>query len=560
MVDTEPVREAPQPPGSSWRGGFGGARRLAVGLLPWLPIVTSGVFLVALAVFLPRMVDALAWNADFVSPMVIADSIGGLHRPGDLVTGTYGVYTTFAFNLVTQPLPGHRLVWQLGPFALSLLGVALLGWATHRVAGRWSAVAASAIAVSASPPVLSTYLAQANHGPTYFVVCLLAAFLVLVSVRPPSKAKVVTATIVVGVVTGTNLASDPLLLLVGVGPFFGAALVCAVRVPGAASRRALAVAGATSSLSAVVSVVTLKGMQALGFETLGASGDEPLGFATGPEIVGNVGRLATNLLKVTNSDFPGRMLNPESVASAVLAAPALVAIALPVVLLVRALRARPEPGDPALARALFVSFWGIVASGVIAAVVLSSLVVVNAPRSIAYLTPVFLAAAVAVPLAARTSLQRAAVGAGAGLFCLLSALPVVQQDLVRAIRQAPYVKDGNRLLDSLASKGLTRGYASYGNASPLTFKSDGKTQVRPVWYCQVAETLTLCGFVANRLSDWYTPEPGIRTFVIGDPTLPAAISVPPAAFGPPAETFTVGSQTVFVYPYDVASRFGPTSH
>lgn len=525
-------------------------------------LIVGGIasFTLALAKSFPQLANGLTWNADLVSPMVIADSVATSTGHQDIVFGSYAPYTSVWFNLLTRRLPFHRELWESGPLILSLLGVSLLVWISWRLAGRWAALTTLAIGVAWSQPVLITFIAQAIHGTTYFVVCLLAAFLVLIAGRRRPPAVTVAATAVVGVVAGVNLASDALLLIVGIGPLVGAAVLAAVRSWSQSTRRALVLALAATGVALGVSTVTAGVMKAAGYRALGVSTGSPLALASVHGILGNAGRLAENVLDIWSADFLGRGISLTTLGRIILAGPALAIAALPVILLVRALRC-PAPAEEANPEWLYVMFWGLVVGALFAGLVLSRLAVENADRSIGYLTPVVLAGAATLPLvAARVRCLRLGVAICASLLCILGAVDLLLPAKVRpGIPDLAYVPEGPALIAALRSHGLTKGYAGYGAASVLTYQSDGAFTVRPVLPCLLPPSRqSVCGFFANRLASWYVAEPGVPTFLVTDPTLPLGVPSPPAEFGPPTQVIPIGVETIYVYSYDIAARFGPT--
>lgn len=531
-------------------------------LLSMLPVPVAAAFGVALALSIKAITAALAWNADFVSPMVMADSLGTSHGPKEVIFGTYAPLTTLWFDVATRHLPFHRAIWRLGPLLLTVVGLAALGWAVWRTAGPWAALLTGCISFVGSYPVLATFLAQANHGPTYFLVCVLVAFLVFLVTRPPTPLVLALAA-VLGVVAGLNIASDPLLLLVGMGPFLAAALLVSARHRSADLRHLAPLAGGVTGLALVVALVTSRAMSAAGYAVLGVSQGNPLDPASPADVRANFDRLVNNVLHLFNAYYKGPFgfTTPLRV---LLAGAAVAGLCVPVALLVRSLATRtspptPKTGDSRPARDLLQVFWGLVVLGLLAGLVLSRLAVENAPRAIGYMTPLFLAVAATVPIAARRSPPlRALVGCGAALFCAFSLASVVRAEIPRSYDGFTFVKDGDRVLRVLEDEGIHRGYASYGPAGPLTFRFAGRIRVYPVLPCLTPSGATLCGFAANRVRSWYNPKPG-PSFVIADPTQPwAVVAPPPAALGAPVQVFQVGSQTVYVYAYDVASRFGPT--
>ena len=519
-----------------------------------------GAFALAMAREYPGYANLLTWNADLVSPMVIADTLATTSGPHDVVFGTYAPYTTVWFNLMTRHLPFHREIWETGPLLLSLLAVSLLVLVSWRLASRWAALATLAIGVAWSQPVLLTLIAQAVHGTTYFVVCLLAAFLVFIAARPRSPALTVGATIGVGLVAGVNLASDALLLLIGIAPLVGAPLLASVRSWTQGSRRALLVAGGACGIAVAVAMTTAGVMEAAGYSAIGVSHGSPVALASASEILGNVRRLLENLLGIWSADFLGEDLTLTTVARAILALPALGLCAMPVLLILRVLRspALPEATRP---ERLYFIFWGLVVGALLAGMIFSELAAENRDRSVTYLTPIVLAGAATLPLVAvRARWSRLAVCGAAAVLCVLSAVDLLLPGRVRpGVPDFPFVAEGPSLMATLRQRDITRGYSGYVSASALTYQGGGRLTVRPVFPClRALDRPSVCGFFANRVEGWYTPHAGVSSFLITDPSLPAGVSSAPADFGPPSEVIPVGAQTIYVYPYDIASRFGPT--
>jgi hypothetical protein len=61
------------------------------------------------------------------------------------------------------------------------------------------------------------------------------------------------------------------------------------------------------------------------------------------------------------------------------------------------------------------------------------------------------------------------------------------------------------------------------------------------------------------IPSWYVPRAGTRTFLVIDSDLSAVnggMTAPPPVFGEPTQTATFGQLTVYVYPYDIAAKFG----
>lgn len=526
---------------------------------PLLLVAGLGAFGWAMVRTFPQLVTGLTYLPDLVSPMVIADSLATTTGPQDVAFGTYAPYTTVWFNSLTRRLPFHRELWEVGPLLLSLVGVGLLIWVAWRLAGWWAALATAALGLVWSQPVIITFIAQAIHGTTYFVVCVLAAFLAMIAGRRRSLGVTSAATVVVGVVAGVNLASDALLLLVGIAPLVGAPALAAARTWSRPNRRALVVSAAAGVVAVVVSTITVAVMRASGLHAVGVSEGSPLSLAAPGEIVDNVRRLGGHVLDIWSADFLGEGFDVTTVPRAVLALPALLVLALPVVLIGRALW-KPDPGEEPSPTGLYFLYWGLVVGALVTGLIFSELAVENADRAVNYLTPVVLAVAATLPIvAARARWSRIGVGVAAGLFGALSTYDLVVPTPAKP--GAPvlaYVAEALPLLDALEARNLRRGYSGYVSASVYTYQSEGRLVVRPVLPCLLGPgRLSMCGFFANRVAGWYLPQNGVRTFLITDPS-PAGVAAAPVEFGPPAEIIPIGVQTVFVYSYDIAARFGPT--
>jgi hypothetical protein len=113
-----------------------------------------------------------------------------------------------------------------------------------------------------------------------------------------------------------------------------------------------------------------------------------------------------------------------------------------------------------------------------------------------------------------------------------------------------------QLLQFLEREHLKHGYAGYWEASSLTWQSKLKVNVYPVYECRRPAALTLCPFYFHHISTWYRPRRGTRTFLIVDPAQPFVAGPPDPAFGRPETVYRTGPLSVYVYPYDIARRFG----
>jgi hypothetical protein len=101
-------------------------------------------------------------------------------------------------------------------------------------------------------------------------------------------------------------------------------------------------------------------------------------------------------------------------------------------------------------------------------------------------------------------------------------------------------------------EGASRGYADYWDASALTWGSQMAVSVEPVVFCELG---VLCPFPFDVVSTWYQPR-DTGSFVLQDST---SIWMPfpaPTGLGRPEAVFRLDRRyTMYVYRYDVASRF-----
>jgi hypothetical protein len=307
----------------------------------------------------------------------------------------------------------------------------------------------------------------------------------------------------------------------------------------------------------VIALLTAAIMEANGYRAIGF----PSRLATSEQIVDNARLFVSGVALLANGEFFGREIGVGSAVLVIAAGVGLAGVIIAVRAGVIAIRRPPAQADPASTpRRLYLAFWAATVASTALAFLLSEIPAQIELLSFRYLVaPIYAACAVVPLLAARTFERRVTVSLLITFICVLSAVRVVEttDSLRRATAAWPMVADGRRAMAYLASEGIREGYANYWNANPLTWKTG--VQVRGARPCLRADgAAVLCPFHANMVSTWYRPEARVRTFVLVDPTLPDPLtSMPYPAFGPPSEVRSFGQLKVYVYPYDVAARFGP---
>ncbi|HEX9313930.1 MAG TPA: hypothetical protein VGA71_00780, partial [Actinomycetota bacterium] len=329
-----------------------------------------------LAVFLRRMVAAVFWNSDIASIPLLAGEMA--HRAGGVLNLSVATYwSTFLFDAATRSLPFHRGAWAGFSLATSLLAALVLGWAARRAAGRAAGLLVLAIALCASPIAFTN--AYELRGPTWLTGALLAACLVGLArvesgalrgasgleasgaLRGASgvedRRRRWLAVAVLGVVTGVNLASDPLVLLSGMAPLLGAAAGAWLLLRSPASARVARAAGGLAAVAVLADLATGRAMRALGFRIVPTL---PIGLAPWSRVPANARLLVHSILALGNEEFPRSPSGVLSPAGAVTILLCLAALAAALVFLPRLVGRRRED-DRGLALVLYLLFWVITA-------------------------------------------------------------------------------------------------------------------------------------------------------------------------------------------------------
>jgi len=527
---------------TSWRGRV-------VSALPLAPLLGIAAYAVVLAWHLRSYVQDTA-TSDSVGPMVIAQSLPA--RSGStVVMGNAAHYTWLWFDELTRHLPGYRVLWQAMPYALSLLGLLLLAWTVRRLAGPRAALITLAIGIATPPLVLVPLLSQAFHNTTFVNGIVLGWLLVFMATASDMRSRrVIAVAAVVALVTGLDVASDPLLLLAGVAPLVAAPLLLALRRRGQQPTVEVALlAGGVAAAAVLVAVVAAVLMHVAGYRVEGLSTN----LAAPRQIGDNASLLGHLVLDMGN----GRLalhdlgdLGPLRLLCGVLV---LAAVAAAFWLLGRTLWTgrggvddEHSPGDNATA--LFLTYWGLVLVFVAIAFLITTLPVDR--NSMRYLVPVFYAVAATVPFAVRRNLAAGVAVAFVGITGAVLLAWATPDDF----NVQPQHADG--LVAVLEAHDLHRGYAGYWQANLLTWESDGRVLSRAVQQgpaCNAKLPGWFCPYPIFSISDWYAPQPGDqRTFLIRE-VGGSFVPDPPPSQPRPVEVFSYDRFAVYVYDHDVGA-------
>ncbi len=531
----------------------GGSFPFRVALL--VPLVVALGYLVILGLNVRGLLYAQYWNSDtailpFLAELLRAHPasapLDGITQPGYL-----------QIDLWTSWLPMHRLVWKwaFGP-GLVVVAVVAAGWAVARLSNRWAGLLAAALIGVVSPEVLYGYLSQTYHSSTWMGQCLLFAYAVFVLTGRTDGHpwRMVAFGVATAVVVGFWSASDPLLTLDGIVPAGIATGVVAWAGGWRTHRRSVIALGSVVLGSLVVLALT----QGLLFDGQGwtrpPAAPLPLKFADGPGIVANLGLLLNGVLAVGSGRFLGATLDPRGV---LLFGAALVSFCALIVPWVTFRRQRTVSRTTPNAGRLFAAAYWLTVQVVLVLAFLVSEVPADT-WSWRFLVPLLLAAACTVPLWAGERVRARLLVAGGSTVVLLSAVANVQayaDQLPANVRNAQL----STLSTFLQSHGLHRGYAPYWDAFAVSWQAGGELTVLPVMdvECPNPEGV-FCRGDHGTSSSFYEPEQG-PTFYVYDPGAPAPAGRPPdeARYGRPVAEYRVQGMTVYVYSYDIASRFTP---
>jgi hypothetical protein len=524
------------------------------GWWPWIPLPIGAAYLIVMAVRFNDIVANVYLNADAASAPVIGELFGGTGAQRAVILGQMGWYSTLLFELATRSLPLHRQIWEGAPYALALTSVALIVWSAWRVAGRWAAAITGVIILCASPRTLTLLFSLNDHSTTWFSLALLAALLVLVERRPARLTRVPLALIVLvgGLVVGANAASDLVLVVAGIVPLLIAAAVTWAVRPGRASASAWWWLLATVAIAGVGDALTRVWTH---HENV----------IVPPQLVHN--KLASaealsvnfklwwqSLMVLGNGDFFGQILTFSSTLELICALLCVLAVALIPRIAWRELVAVRAARDEDIARRealriAWCAFWCSSAVLLSASFVLSSNPIdITSDR---YLVGMIYAAAALLPLmAGRRVLPRAAVTAGSAVFALGGLVSLIEDhEIAGAVGSYQLY---NQVEQIARREHLQVGYADYWDAAPIMWATRFGVRAYPVQDCAP----NVCWFYLHEMTSWYVPRPGVRTFLISNPSQPIS-SAPLPILGKASAVYQIGPMTMYVYPYDIASHFQP---
>jgi hypothetical protein len=531
-------------------------RKLTLSVLSWLiPLTIATIYLVLFVVLLPRNVTGLGWDPSVASAFVLPETLVNTGSGGHTVMGSSPQWVSLWFGLLTAKLPLHRELWGVAPTLMILVTALIVGWSVAQLAGRQAAVLAVLIALVVSPLALAFFMAPFSHNTVYPCTALLGAYLIWLT-RGEGRRRWLAFVVppIMGVVVGTCLASDLLLAATAVIPLALAAVLAGMQRDRRSRFVALS-ALTTVAVSIPVEKFTAATMKADGFLTL----PSPLHYATLSELPARGELLFKGLKLLFNgylgSDAPGTLHTELGFASDIVMAAALLT------LLVVGMRAaaglawssvrKGSVRTPAqLARSLHIAYW----VGSTACACGAFWIAGEGPTTTHesyYANAIFAIAAIVPLLLFSGMLARVLIPVGVSLYFTAGLVGLADGYADITASQAPTRANIVRFAEV---NHVQTGYSNFGDASGLTWGTDNRLIVRPVQECQNPEGTDLCPGFQAYVPSWYVPQRR-HSFLLVDANGIEVRSLPPG-LGKPLAVSSFESMSMYIYPYDIATRFG----
>jgi hypothetical protein len=551
------------PGGATTRRGGDPAGRLSffahAGNLPALAwLIPCGIAAVYLVVFLAQLQHnlwLLGWNSDYASGFTVPATVVETGTGGHTVLGTYSLYVPLWFGLLTARLPLHRELWGIAPTVLFVATALTIGWSVAQIATRRAAVLAVIIVLVASPVALGLFMAAVAHNTVYPCTALLGAYFIwLAHGDGRRRATTLAVPLLAAIALGMCLASDVLLVSTGIFPFsLTAVLVCFRR--DRRSKRVALSALTTVVVALPVALLTSTTMSSLGYKTH----PPPLTVAPLSLISANGEVLIEGLERYFNGYLggpgtTGTLYSELGVACNIVLAVALLTLLVAgtrsaASLILSRWRVDNSKTPTQLATNLHTTYWVSSAISASGAFVFSTF----GPVHEAFFATVIFSVAAVIPLFLSSRFHaRWLILVGTSIFLIGSLVGLASTNVASTAALAPY--EGAIVKLARANHAMA-GYAGYWDSSGLTWSSHERITVRPVYTCPNPGGANLCIFPQETVPSWYAASRQQRTFLLARPE---ELSFP-SGLGRPLATYSVGPAEMFIYPYDIASRLGPSS-
>lgn len=498
------------------------------------------VFSIALWIRWDAVIASVSWDGDVATAFVLGETFSPSH--GLVVLLHIGIYTTLFWEYASRWLPWHRHLWEIAPYCFVLLSAGLLGWSSRRLAGTWAATGSVALALCTNARVTWMLLTPNYHTTTAFTTVLIGAYVVFVS-ESRGRAWWLAASLGVGVIAGANAASDPLLYYTGLGGLALTGVLIALVRRSMTDRLTVGIVAVLASAVAS-SVSTIELGHHWGIRVY----QDPYGLAgLGTYWSGTV-RFVEQASELINASFwlhstvGGRAL---AIVCLILACSTLV---LAVGTLVRQLLARRSIVH---ADTVYIIYW-LGAVLLLFASYVGSTIQNNDYGGYQYFIIVLYALAALAPLVlhqARVPLVTST--AALVLYCVAS---FVSTQFHWDRPESAVQSDLPVIQQIAAANHAAVGYADFWAASPATWSTHFKLSVFPIDTC-VAGNAYLCAHFVQMDTNWYRPRTGVSSLLITNRGSSYFTGGPGPSLGQwTKDVHLPAGVTVYVYPYDIASR------
>jgi hypothetical protein len=516
-------------------------------LATWVALAAVGVFLVWSLAEIHRLLGVIYENSDNASAPVMAEFLPD--RGSGLVTlGNYPWLEPLYLLHLTRWLPDHRVAWEIEPFLIYALTIALVGWTVARTVSRHAGLLVGLALAAPAPWVIWMLGAPNMRLLTLAHAVILAAFLVTAPAASRwGRGKQLVWAGALAISLAPGVASDPLVVIGAMVPFLAAVTL---------GWRLSLIDGEATLLAAAACF--LGGGAGRGLEWFAEHHHlvyfhEDFPLATAGQAMSNVRLLLEDIALFVH----GRLGGASDLFSVTVELIALVAmVGVPVLCVMvgrRGLTLLRDQGRPPAQRLLAV-YWAIAGAAVAVAFISSSAPEdVTSVRYMTILWPALLTLGVIV-WRRQALVWLATLAAGTAI---LGCIEIARDGYSSGDPRSPGGDEVLQLKRFVASNGLDHGYGQYWDAAAITDETDFDTRVYPIDVCGPGDSQR-CQYWLHTIETWYEPKPGVRTFYLSDDSgLPNPVGSPPAGWGAPAKTAHFGHLTVYAYDFDLASRLGP---
>jgi hypothetical protein len=526
------------------------------------PALLALVYLVVLMRDFNPVITSINMHGDVVIAQVLGKLAGEAPPGSQVLLGHHPWYEEYLFLRATSGLSFYYQLWEVTPFLWTLAGFALLGWAAWRALGPAAALLTTSALVCLGDLGRFIFFAFNWHGLTVFHTIVVAAALLWLAPRAADIGWVALCALaaLLGVIDALPMASDALFPFWALIPMCCAAGLMGYRNVGRARWTPLVFAVLTVAVSLIAGQLVAHLVRASDVVTI------PFPYTLVGSIktaVNYLEELLTGWMNLGGGGFFGMPVNLRGLAT--LASGVLILAALVLGLWearrlatgarwarqsTEGLVSAADRGRPrASARLAYVSFW---ASSLLLQVIV--FIATSVPKtktgSVRYALAGYVAIMALMPLLARRGpVWRWAVTAGVCVFALSAIFQLARQPY-HPYGPYPGPPQAALVLRFARAHHVDYGYASYWDGQDLTWLTRFKLRIYPVQ--------TGCGpqglcATTSRISSWYLPRAGTRSMLIADSAQKGVQSIP-SQLGQPVASTHIGSLTVAVYPYDIASR------